>query len=518
MPAPLLISLPSGLTLGGVQVWAARLLNTLAARNHPCGLILHPPHGPTLDLPLHPSIHLFTAPQPLALSPTSTVAPSHYHTVALSTYRHAVQTLLALTNLPVICVPTQLGDSAGLFAQLIAEGLPARLAPWVHSDIPYEQRILDFYRPVIRHAAAVSSALVAASRATLPDASIWQIPNAVPVSPARPRRLTARPQLIFAGRFCRDIKRVLALPAASQELTRLGVPHSLTIIGDGPAAADLTRACAGLDTITLLPPQTPAALSALFDDHDFFLLPSRVEGLSLSLLESMSRGTVPCTTPTSGASDAVSPDNGLIINAAPDTDEHTVGITMARAIAAALDKLPHMSRAAIDTIHARFSLDQQANHTERFIDALAASPALPWPPNRNPCFTAPSPQGSGAVPANGEQTLRDLLRSLAGRRLIIHATGNHTRELLHVYEEHRAQIAAFADDNPALHGTRLLDLPVIAPQNAAHTRASDVIISSWINQDQVWQRRAVYEQQAMTVHRLYGTANTATPDFAPSAR
>ncbi len=499
MPAPLLISLPSGLTLGGVQVWAARLLNTLAARNHPCGLILHPPDGPPLDLPLHPSIHLFHAPQPLS----SAIAPSHGRTVALAPYRHAVQTLHALTNLPVICVPTQLGDSAGLFAQLIAEGLPARLAPWVHSDIPYEQRILDFYRPVIRHAAAVSSALVAASRATLPDASIWHIPNAVPVSPARPRRLTARPQLIFAGRLCRDIKRVLALPAASQELTRLGVPHSLTIIGDGPAAADLARACAGLDTVTILPPQPPAALAALFDDHDFLLLPSRVEGLSLSLLESMSRGTVPCTTPTSGASDAVSPDNGLIVHAAPDTDEAAVGAAMARAIAAALDRLPPMSRAAIDTVHARFSLDQQANHAERFIDALAASPALSWPAARNTCFTAPSPHGSGATPPNAEQRLRDLLRSLQGRRLIIHATGNHTRELLHVYEEHRASIAAFADDNPAAHATRLLDLPVIDPADAAATRATDVIISSWINQDQIWQRRAVYEQQALTVHRLY---------------
>jgi glycosyltransferase involved in cell wall biosynthesis len=501
MPAPLLIAIPTGLTLGGVQVWAVRLLNTLAARGHPCGLLLHPPREAALPMRLHEGIRTFFAPEPLTSTPPLTDSPT------LAAYREAVKTLHALTGSPVVCVPTQLGDCAGLFARLIAEDLPVRLTAWVHSDIPYEQRVLEFYRPVIRHAAAVSSDLVRASRATLPEASIWHIPSAVPVSPARPRRLTARPRLIYAGRLCGDVKRVLALPAASRELTHLGVHHELTIVGDGPAAGELRRACAGLDSVSLLPPQAPDALAALYDDHDYFLLPSRVEGLSISLLEAMSRGCVPVSTPTSGAADAITPPDhepaGLVVQATPDEEAESVGVRLARAIAAAQDALPRMSRAAIDVVAARFSLEQQANHAQRFIEAAAAAPALRWPAHRDPRFTAPSPHGSGAVPPDGERRLRELLASLAGRRLIIHGTGHHTRELLHVFEEHRASIAAFADDDPAARAARLLDLPVIDPADAALTRATDVVISSRINQETIWRRRAVYERQAIAVHRIY---------------
>ena len=66
-----------------------------------------------------------------------------------------------------------------------------------------------------------------------------------------------------------------------------------------------------------------------------------------------------------------------------------------------------------------------------------------------------------------------------------------------------ACIAAFCDDDRQVHGTTLWNWPVVAPQQAGATGATDVVISSWINQQAIWERRAVYERQGLIVHALY---------------
>ena len=40
-------------------------------------------------------------------------------------------------------------------------------------------------------------------------------------------------------------------------------------------------------------------------------------------------------------------------------------------------------------------------------------------------------------------------------------------------------------------------------KKASETGATDVVISSWINQHAIWSRRAVYERQGLTVHTVY---------------
>ena len=48
-----------------------------------------------------------------------------------------------------------------------------------------------------------------------------------------------------------------------------------------------------------------------------------------------------------------------------------------------------------------------------------------------------------------------------------------------------------------------MERPIVAPHDAGETGATDVVISSWINQNAIWQRRAVYERQGLKVHTLY---------------
>jgi hypothetical protein len=105
--------------------------------------------------------------------------------------------------------------------------------------------------------------------------------------------------------------------------------------------------------------------------------------------------------------------------------------------------------------------------------------------------------------------MRALLSSLAGRRVLIHGAGRHTLELGHVLAAAPVEIAGVIDDDRQKHGGRLWGWRVIAPDTAGATGATDLVISSWMHQEAIWARRAVYERQGIAVHRLYSPAAPA---------
>ena len=100
-----------------------------------------------------------------------------------------------------------------------------------------------------------------------------------------------------------------------------------------------------------------------------------------------------------------------------------------------------------------------------------------------------------------------LLESLAppGRAVVIHGAGQHTLQLAAVLAASPARIVAVADDDRQRQGQSLWGWPIIAPENAAKMGATDVVISSWMHQGAIWERRGVYESQRppLRVHRVY---------------
>jgi FlaA1/EpsC-like NDP-sugar epimerase len=98
-----------------------------------------------------------------------------------------------------------------------------------------------------------------------------------------------------------------------------------------------------------------------------------------------------------------------------------------------------------------------------------------------------------------------VLRSLAGRRVVIHGTGQHTLQLEHVIRGSPARIVAFADDDRQKHGTELWGLRVIDPREAATTGATDAVISSWMHEEAIWARRQAYVTGRVLLHRVYTT-------------
>ncbi|MFZ4575352.1 MAG: nucleoside-diphosphate sugar epimerase/dehydratase, partial [Phycisphaerales bacterium] len=109
----------------------------------------------------------------------------------------------------------------------------------------------------------------------------------------------------------------------------------------------------------------------------------------------------------------------------------------------------------------------------------------------------------GTVPHDGAERLRRTLAGLVGRRVLLYGVGRHTTELMPVVEATEADVIGFVDDDAGRFGGAFEHKPVVAPTEAASTGASDVVISSWLHEEDMWRRREVFERAGLRVHRLY---------------
>jgi hypothetical protein len=414
---------------------------------------------------------------------------------------------------PVILSPNLLGDCYGIAAALcrsIPESL--RVVGWHHSAIDYNDRVLGHYEPILARFVAVSDEIADRLRIAVPNRAddIVNIAYGVPIPEQSPQRtpLANRPvRLLYVGRIDHEQKRVLAFPELARELTRRGIEHELVLIGDGPASSRLDGQIAGMPNVHRLAPVAPETINRWLDRSDALLLASRYEGLSVSMLEAMARGCVPIVTRVeSGVGQAIVEGvNGELADVCLDGHEPEVGAALADAVGRFLGRAPGvMAEAAWKTARERFSIERHAESVDAMLDEVGREPPRHWPADRPAAFTARDAAGqSGSVPQDGARRLAALLESLGGRRFVVHGTGEHTRQLADVLKSASISLVAFTDDDRQRHGSTLLERPVIAPQDAGETGATDVVISSWINQSAILRRRAVYEQQGIRVHTLY---------------
>ncbi len=510
MGSPLLIALPQGLGVSGVNLWAVRLADALASRGRPAALLLHrePLGHVAMDVKLHPAVERID----LTDTPPLDRASGDL-TPWVDRYRDAVRRLADDAGAPVVLSPNLLGDCYGIAAAL-CRSMPQslRVVGWHHSPIDYNDRVLAHYEPILARFVGVSDHIVDRLRAAVPHraADILNIAYGVPVPQHAPQRapLAKRPvRLLYVGRIDHEQKRVLAFVELARELTRRGVEHELVLIGDGPASKRLDGAIAGLPTVHRLGPVPPATINRWLDRSDALLLASRYEGLSVSMLEAMARGCVPIVTRVeSGVGQAIDEGvNGELSDACPDGHEADVGRALADAVERFLDRPPGaMAEAAWKTARERFSIERHVDSVDAMLDAVARETPRFWSAHRPSAFTARDDAGgSGSVPPDGARRLAAVLDRLGGRRFVVHGTGEHTRQLAEVLKSASVNLVAFTDDDRQRHGSVLLERPVVAPRDAGETGATDVVISSWINQSAIWRRRAVYERQGLEVHTLY---------------
>lgn len=512
MPAPLLIILPHGFNASGVTLWAARLARALAGRGRRIGILTHaePAGQRRLSVDLPSDVRVFDRPD---LPPLGEDRVEHASLTAA--YEEAVRDMRIGAD-PLIVCPNLHGECYGAVAAITTRTPEAiRVVGWQHSDIPYDTQVLAHYEAMLSRMVAVSDAIEHRLRSRLdadrrdddPCVPIVNIPYGVEVPDSPPARepVNGRPlRLIYTGRLEHAQKRIGALTCLSDALSQRGVDHELTIVGDGPAMDDVREQARSRPAIRLIGPLPPTDVRVALDAADCFVLASRYEGLSVSLVEAMARGCVPIVTRTrSGAGQAVSPGrNGEIADVPPDATEAHAGEGLADAIVRVLaGDLDAMRLAAWRCVKTRFSVEIHAEAVSRMLEAVVAESPRRWPTDL-PCVFSPS-DGlcSGTVPADAARRLSRILEGLAGRRIIIHGAGEHTRRLLPIFEGSPATILAIADDDPSRHGARLGPWTIIDPARAGAAHATDVVISSWLHESDIWARRSMY--RGMAVHRLY---------------
>ena len=188
MRCPLLIALPQGLGVSGVNLWAVRLAEVVAERGRAVALVVHrePPGPVRLDVPIHPAVEVvdLTATPPLE-GARGDLTPWTDH------YRDTVRRLADRAGGPVILSPNLLGDCYGIAAALCPQTL--RGIGWHHSAIDYTDRVRAHYEPILARFVAVSDHIATRLEAAVPHraADVVNIPYGVNV----PRELPSRPAL-----------------------------------------------------------------------------------------------------------------------------------------------------------------------------------------------------------------------------------------------------------------------------------------------------------------------------------
>lgn len=526
-------------------MWAVRLVNALVERGAAAGLVLHPePTGQSrIGLKIDARVKRFACAERFGEG-------ADLARVA-GVYRGAIEEM-SCSGGPVVLSPNLHGDCYGVVAGLMGKRAECdvRVLGWQHSDNEYDARVLVHYESILSGVVAVSDAIEVQLKERLGGTRLGEachpkachagacrvvnIPYGVPVPVEWPaRRRVQRVRMIYTGRMEHMQKRVLSLLCMSEELEKRRVAHSLTLLGDGPAAKEVDARAARLPHVRRVAPLGPLSVAAMLEEHDALVLPSRFEGLSVSVLEAMAHGCVPIVARTrSGSGQAVAEGCGLVVHVSEDAEEEEVGAAMADAVErfAEMDR-GAMSRKAWERARDEFSIER---HVERVLEVMrwaVAEERRMWPregawafsggekskneqrtvnngvgvvdPPRGSGLVEEPLRASGSVPADGAARMKALLESLAGRSVVIHGTGEHTRQLKEVIVNAPVKIVAFADDDRGKHGTRLWDWPVISPREAGVRGASDVVISSWMHQEAVWGRRGVYEGMGVRVWRVY---------------
>lgn len=545
-PAPVLFALPCGPSLGGVPQWTLAAARVLTSMGHRVGIILHAsrPNDTPDTLPWPKGVRIFDLTHLPPLEGThrttgATLDDAGWDRLSAA-YAAAIDSLHVtqdpFNQRPVVCIPALLGDCYGLFARVSRTHAPRmRIAALVHSPVIYDRAIASHYAPISAAFAAVSPATAFQLRERLAvNEGILTDPHVIEAS-ADALGATARPvptrepgagkrrslRLAYVGRLDARVKGVMALPHVAHTLASMNVRHRIAIVGDGPDRESLRETLRPLPTrVQMLGTTHRAQAIQTLRWADAVLLPSRYEGLSLTLLESLASGCVPIGTigalghgPTALIRDAI---EGLVVPEppanTPDADrDRLVGVSMACAIAGALGRpSPHapthlttMGRNCVHLAQMRYTTDRFAQALGAFVDDASAAPAQAWPHERPWRFAHFDPTwGSGSTPAAAPDRMDTVLRRLGSSRVAILGTGQHTLDLLPTISRH-ACVIAFIDEDPARTNATLANLPVLAPQSAAAQGITDVVVSSWLYHAPILARADAFAAMGLRLHALY---------------
>jgi glycosyltransferase involved in cell wall biosynthesis len=180
-------------------------------------------------------------------------------------------------------------------------------------------------------------------------------------------------RLLFVGRIEDASKGVLWL---REILDGLPETISLTVVGDGPDLPKLKRRLINhASRVHFTGAVDPSRIPAFMVEHDVLIMPSRFEGLGMTMIEAMAGGCVPVVSHIRGVTTNVVDDgrNGILF----PVGNYTAAAQAIGKLDADRELLARMSDAARDAVPGRFGIDTMgARYNAIITSALVDRPKL----------------------------------------------------------------------------------------------------------------------------------------------
>ncbi|RIL07895.1 MAG: glycosyl transferase family 1 [Proteobacteria bacterium] len=173
--------------------------------------------------------------------------------------------------------------------------------------------------------------------------------------------------LVYAARLCEQ-KQPAVFAATVAQLARRGVPFRAVVAGDGPLRPALEGALSDpllAGRVRLLGGVGPDAMREVLSAGDVFFLPSRMEGIALSLFEAMALELPVVSADVGGQRELVTPACGLLLPPAEPVREAAAYADALEPLLRDVDLRRTLGRRGRARVEASFSL-------ERMLDAIEA--------------------------------------------------------------------------------------------------------------------------------------------------
>jgi glycosyltransferase involved in cell wall biosynthesis len=365
---------PIGKTLGGANIWSARMLGYLERAGCPTAAVLHTNPGwhPDGNLPIPEPTRIISCGGP---------------TVVNARTRHVRAFARAYAGcLPSIVIPNWHDTCYAACAELAkTRAADLRVVGVVHGNNESYYGPLTYYESIMHGFIAVSDEIAIELKRRLPhrgaDIHTMACPVEVEERLARPDRAPGAPLVItYAGRITNHEKKVSDLTPLMKELDQRGVDFKFRIIGEGGYLPTLKWEVQQLPgqiqkRVSIEGLYPPDAMPGVWRVSDICILVSSSEGTSISMLEAMAAGCVPVVTRVSGTAAVIS--EGVNGCTAPVGDVAGLAAHIQR-LASQPDVWATMSRSAHATAKSRYAYpDYAAWFREQLLRWQAAEPR-PW--------------------------------------------------------------------------------------------------------------------------------------------
>ena len=214
---------------------------------------------------------------------------------------------------PCIYLPNHNWRMSGVSARLSDR---VRIVGIVHTDLALEYehvaRLGRYWNAIVGVTETIQEKLEFNNSEIIPR--LVTIPYGVPIASQMPKKTEQdHLQVVYHGALRNHQKRITTdMLDVMSSLASHKIPVQLTLIGDGPARADIEEKGASLieqGILRLLGVLPPDKIAAHLAQQDVYLLTSEYEGLPNAMLEAMGQGCVPVVSNLDGLSKVVNQNN-----------------------------------------------------------------------------------------------------------------------------------------------------------------------------------------------------------------